>query len=81
VREEERSLQSGTAEQKDGNSRTAPKNETTHTATGTNRVVRVHRPRGKGAADGGREVGQQMAKGRRRLMRRKRRQRGRRGRS
>ena len=33
----------------------APTSETTHIATGTNRVVLGHRPRGGGAADGGRE--------------------------
>jgi hypothetical protein len=40
---------------KTGTAEWAPTNEATHMATGTNRVVLVHRPRGGGAADGRRE--------------------------
>ena len=47
-RAEQQSRKTGTGEW-------IPTNEATHMAMGTNRVALVHRPRGGGAADGGRE--------------------------
>jgi len=43
---------------KTGTAGRAPASKATHTATGTNRVVLGHRPRGGGAADGGRAEGE-----------------------